>query len=382
MPSSLIQVLRRHSDAGHIDINDLAGPPASLLEALRCVPDPRSKRGTRYPFAWLLAACFCAVAAGDASLRRMAECTKRLAIGGAGGAPAATTIARLFQRVDPDALDTALAAWAAARVTADVIAIDGKELRSAKRDGHDRVHLMAATDHETGAVLGQIDVHAKTNEIPRLAALLEELDGHRPLAGRILTIDALHTQRRTAQLICETYKAHYLMTIKGNQPGLYEQAEALPWDRVPVCDTQDDTSRGRHVIRQLQILTPTGVLAFNWPGAKQIAKLTRTAARTRGAEPTTEVVYLVTSLTAHQAPAARVNDIVRGHWGIENKLHYVRDVAFGEDTNGIRLGNTPRIVASLANAVITAFRLLGKTNITETTRANHADHDLILDYLK
>lgn len=77
------------------------------------------------------------------------------------------SIQRLLQRVDPDALDQALAAWAATRATGKVIAIDGKELRSAKRGGHDRVHLMSALDHDTGAVLAQIDVHAKTNEVRR-----------------------------------------------------------------------------------------------------------------------------------------------------------------------------------------------------------------------
>ncbi|MFI8414588.1 ISAs1 family transposase [Paeniglutamicibacter gangotriensis] len=215
-----------------------------------------------------MAVCICAALSGDSSLRRIAECATRLALGARKSAPAATTIQRLLQRVDPDALDQALAAWAATRATGKVIAIDGKELRSAKRGGHDRVHLMSALDHDTGAALAQIDVHAKTNEIPRLPVLLEELDGHRSLKGRIFTIDALHTQTKSAQLICDTYQAHYLMTIKGNQPGLYSQAESHPWDQVPVCDVQEDTSHGRMVRRELKIVTPTGALASTWPGAK------------------------------------------------------------------------------------------------------------------
>lgn len=381
MPSSLTVALERYSSLPQIDIDTLTGPPASLLDALRLVPDPRSKRGIRYPFSWLLAVCICAALSGDSSLRRIAECATRLALGVRNSAPAATTIQRLLQHVDPDALDQALAAWAATRATGEVIAIDGKELRSAKRGGHDRVHLMAALDHDTGAVLAQIDVHAKTNEIPRLPALLEELNAHRSLKGRIFTIDALHTQTKTAQLICDTHQAHYLMTIKGNQPGLHSQAESHPWDQIPVCDTQEDTSHGRKVRRELKIITPTGVLASTWPGAKQIGQLTRTAVRAKGKEPSVEVVYLITSLTAHQGPATRINDIIRGHWAIE-ALHYVRDVTFGEDGNGIRIGNTPRILASFTNAAITALRLAGKTNIAEATRANHADPELIHNYLK
>lgn len=381
MPSSLIVALERHSNLPQVDIDALTGPPASLLDALRLVPDPRARRGIRYPFSWLLAVCICAALSGDSSLRRIAECATRLARGARDNAPAATTIQRLLQRVDPEALDEALAAWAATRATGTVIAIDGKELRSAKRGGHDRVHLMAALDHDTGAVLAQIDVHAKTNEIPRLPVLLEELEGHRSLKGRIFTIDALHTQTKTAHLICGTYRAHYLMTIKGNQPGLYAQAESHPWEQIPVCDVQEDTSHGRIVRRELKIVTPTGVLASSWPGAKQIGQLTRTAIRAKGKEPTIEVVYLITSLNAHQGPATRINEIARGHWAIE-ALHHVRDVTFGEDGNGIRIGNTPRIIASFTNAAITALRLAGKTNIAEATRANHADPELIQGYLK
>jgi predicted transposase YbfD/YdcC len=263
MPSSLIAVLERHSNLPRIDINALTGPPASLLDALRLVPDPRSRRGIRYPFSWLLAVCICAALSGDSSLQRIAECTKRLARGARANAPAATTIQRLLQHVDPDMLDQALAAWAATRATGAVIAIDGKELRSAKRGGHDRVHLLAALDHDTGTVLGQVNVLAKTNEITQLPILLEQLEEHRPLKGRIVTVDALHTQTKTATLSCGTYQAHYVMTIKGNQPGLYTQAESHPWDQVSVGDLQEDTSHGRIVRRELKIITPTGVLVLS-----------------------------------------------------------------------------------------------------------------------
>lgn len=263
-----------------------------------------------------------------------------------------------------------------------MIAIDGKELRSAKRGGRDRVHLLAATEHISGTVLGQINVSAKTNEITQLPRLLEQLDQQCSLQDTTLTIDALHTQRNTARLITETYRGHYVMTVKENQPTLYSQAQAHPWDLVPACDIQEDTSRGRAVTRELKIITPTGVLASTWPGAQQIGRLTRTSKRSKNKDSTVEVVYIITSHGAHQAPARRVNDIIRGHWGIENKLHYVRDVTFGEDGNQIRIGNTPRIIASLTNAAITALRLKGKTNIAEATRDNHADNTLILNYLK
>lgn len=271
MPSSLTHALQRHSTLPPIDINTASAPPDSLLQALRHVPDPRDKRGIRYPFAWLLAACLCAALCGDTSLRRMAECAKRLAVEAGQKAPATTTIQRLLQRVDPYALDTALAAWAAQQGPAQVIAIDGKELRSAKRGCRDRVHLLAATEHISGTVSGQINVSAKTNEITQPPRLLEQLDQQCSLQDATVTIDALHTQRMTARLITETYRGHYVMTVKENQPTLYSQAQAHPWDLVPTCDIQEDTSRGRVVTRELKIITPTGVLASTWASARKFS---------------------------------------------------------------------------------------------------------------
>lgn len=230
MPSSLIGAIERHSHLPPIGINALSGPLVSLLDVLRQVPDPRSRRGICYFFSWLLAVCTCAALSVYSSLRRIAECAKRLASDARTNAPAATTIQRLLQRLGSDISDQALAAWAATRATGKVIAIDGKELRCAKCDGHDMVHLLAATDHTTGTVLGQVNVLARTNEITQLPLLLEHFNDHRSLKGRIVTVDALHIQTKTAQLICGTFQTHYVMTIKGNPPGLYSQAQGHPWD--------------------------------------------------------------------------------------------------------------------------------------------------------
>lgn len=197
---------------------------------------------------------------------------------------AATTIQRLYQSVDPDALDETLAHWAATRAPGAVIAIDGEEPRSAIRGSHDRFLLLAATDHTSGTVLGRVNVPAKTNEITQLPVRLEQLAQHQSLNGMIVT------------LICGTYQAHYVLTVRGNQSGLCAQAEIHPWNLVPVGDLRIGASHSQLVRRELKIITPTGVLASTWPGAKHIGLLTRTAKR--GKDRTVEVVCIVTS----QAP--------------------------------------------------------------------------------
>jgi hypothetical protein len=135
--------------------------------------------------------------------------------------------------VSADTLDAALGAWCWTRAARAggrlVIAIDGKAVRGATAKGGRAPHLVAALAHGIGAVLGQVAVEAKSNEIP---AARELLKAFADLAGAVLTIDALHTQHDTAQAILGR-KADYVMTVKANMPTLYMQFKELPWAQVP-----------------------------------------------------------------------------------------------------------------------------------------------------
>ncbi|WP_431711852.1 ISAs1 family transposase [Glutamicibacter uratoxydans] len=263
---------------------------------------------------------------------------------------------------------------------AEAISIDGKELRSAKHGVNQRVHLLSACTHDTGTILGQVDVNAKTNEISRLPELLEDLSEQYDLTGRTITLDALHTQRDTAKLITHTYQAHYVFTLKGNQPTLHAQVKDLPWKQVPVTDTTIDTSHGRLVIRKLQLATVKERMLPAWPGLKQVGRITRE--RIRNGVTSTEVVYVLTSLPSFLAGPAYLADAIRGHWSVENKVHWVRDVTFNEDKNQVRTGFAPRNLAALTNAVLTAFRMIGVKNIAETASELHASHRLIRQVLE
>src|SRR6201996_5196168 len=179
-----------------------------LLDLLAQVPDPRKRRGRRHPMAGLLAVGIAAVIAGSRSFAAIGQWAadagpEVLAVLGAARGPAEeSTFRRAFALVSADALDRVLGAWLHTRASLAggrlVIAIDGKTVRGAKNKEGKAPHLVAALAHGIGAVLGQVAVDAKSNEIPAVRELLRAFAG---LAGTVLTIGALHTQHDTAQLI-------------------------------------------------------------------------------------------------------------------------------------------------------------------------------------
>ena len=135
-----------------------------------------------------------------------------------------------------------------------VIAVDGKTVRGAKDKDGKAPHLVAALAHGIGAVLGQVAVDAKINEIP---AVRELLKAFADLAGAVLTIDAMHTQHDTAQLILGR-QADYVMTVKANMPTLYKQLKKLPWARIPAVSSVS-TDHGRRARRTIKAaLAPPG----------------------------------------------------------------------------------------------------------------------------
>ena len=212
-------------------------------------------------------------------------------------------------------------------------------------------------------VLGQAGVQAKTNEIPMLPMLLDRLD----LAGAIVTADAMHAQREHARYLVAQRGAHYILTIKGNQPSLHDQLKALPWRDVPVTSDTRGRGHGRHERRTLKITAVARGLAF--PRASQAIQITR---RRKGeGKWSRETCYAVTSLSVTQASPAQLAAIIRGHWGIEDRLHWVRDLDFDEDRSQIRTASGPQIMASLRNLAITILRLTGATCIAAALR-HHA----------
>ena len=220
--------------------------------------------------------------------------------------------------------------------------------------------------------MGQRRVSDESNEIPALRDLLAPLD----LDGAVITADAMHTQRGTAEWI-RSRGAHYLLTVKDNQPGLKRELGALPWKDVPAVSSVD-TGHGRRVRRTVQAVEAPAWIDF--PGAAQVVRIRRTTTTAkrgstggngRAKKKTTEVVHLICSLPMDQAQPEAIASWARGHWAIENRLHWVRDVVFDEDRHQLRTGNGPQIMAALRNLAISLIRLAhGATApIAATTRA-------------
>src|ERR1700691_2602781 len=354
------------------------GGRAGLLPVLAAVPDPRARRGVRHRLAVILGLAVCAVLAGARSFTAIAEWAAdtdqatREALGITGVVPCESTFRRTLQRLDADALDDAAGTWAQQRTAPSpgsrrVIAVDGKTLHGSGTAAVPARHLLAALDHATGAVPGQTGVAAKTNEIPMFAALLDRID----LAGAVVTADALHAQRAHAGYLAGQRGAHYLITVKGNQPSLRAQLAGLPWRQIPAAHDVRERGHGRAGRRTVKVTAVAAGLAF--PHAAQAIQIVR---RRRPLNGTTrkwsaETSYAITSLTAAQARPAEVTAIIRGHWLIEDRLQWVRDVTYCEDRSQVRRGNGPRVMASLRNLAITALRLTGETSIAAALR-HHA----------
>jgi DDE family transposase len=216
-PSSLIDPAIGHL----VEVaGDTAGGQPGLLAALAGMADPRHRRGVRHRLTVILGLAVCAVLAGARSFTAIAEWAadadeETLArLGVRGAVPCESTIRRVLQHLDADAFDDLAGAWTAQRTTPEpgvrrVLAVDGKTLRGSGHGDEDSRHLLAAFDHASGAVLGQADVAAKTNEISMFTALLDRID----IAGAVITADAMHAQRSHATYLTGR-GAHYLLTVE------------------------------------------------------------------------------------------------------------------------------------------------------------------------
>ncbi|WP_447006707.1 ISAs1 family transposase [Saccharothrix isguenensis] len=361
-----------------------AGQVADLRVLLERVPDPRRRRGVRHSLSSILLVAASAVVAGARSSAAIAEWAadapqmvlRRLGVRfdpwrELFTAPEESTVRRVLSLVDGDLLDTAIAAWSDSRLPdrgpddpPAAVAVDGKSVAGTfGTGGGSGVHLMGAFRHEDGTVAGQRQVPAG-GEPAGFAPLLDGVD----LAGVVVTADALHTQRAHARYL-HRRGAHYVFTVKTGWPKVYTQLDSLPWDDIPAVVTRD-RGHDRTELRTVRV-APLGDPGFgevDFPHAAHafLVERYRTCHATgrRGAY----AALGVTSLTGDDAHPARIADLLRGHWRIENRLHWVRDVTYGEDASRIRTRNGPRVMASLRNLAINALRHTGHTNIAKGLR--------------
>lgn len=284
------------------------------------------------------------------------------------GIPSHDTISRLFAQLDPDQLQDCFLSWiqTVAQLSAGtVVAVDGKTLRRSydRGQGKGAIHMVSAWAAENRLVLGQVKVDEKSNEITAIPELLKVL----ALNGCIVTLDALGTQKTIAKQIIDQ-GADYILSLKGNQEGLYEDVQQVfTWARqqnfknIPHETYQTiDKGHGRLEIRRHWLLDSVEHLvdADQWVGLKRVG-LIESERRLPGQDPTITQRYYLVSL---DGGVERFAQATRSHWGIENGLHWCLDVAFHEDDSRIRAGYAPQNMAVIRHM---ALNLLSRESSTK-----------------
>jgi predicted transposase YbfD/YdcC len=258
------------------------------------------------------------------------------------------------------------------------IAVDGKALRGAKRADGTQVQLLAALRHDTAMVIGQRNVdNDKTNEIRAFAPLL----GGVRLTGRVVTADALHTQRDAATFVVAR-GGHFVLGVKENQPKLWDAAIDAA-EGVDIDKAQHETCRRAHGrIDRHRIWTVRVPESVTFPHARTFIIVERESSTLGDVRTSIETRYYVTDLTPAQASPKHLLRLVRGHWSIES-LHWVRDMTFDEDRSQVRTGTLPRVLATLRNLAISAIRYASSrsVNVAAATRQLAREPDRALDLL-
>ena len=255
-----------------------------------------------------------------------------------GGIPSHDTFNRVFQALDPEEMERGFAAWVSsiAKLTAgEVVAIDGKTLCGTREAGKKAlVHMVSAWASANNLVLGQRKVDEKSNEITAIPKLLNALE----LAGTVVTVDAMGCQREIASLIVEK-KADYVLAVKDNQGLLAEQVrDSFLLLNADAVSEEIDCGHGRVEQRKCSVIADLSLIekAAEWASLQGLVRIESERYHKVSGKVEREIRYYITSL---RPDAARLNTVVRQHWGIENKLHWVLDVGFGEDLDRKRAGD-------------------------------------------
>jgi predicted transposase YbfD/YdcC len=368
-----------------------------LLEVLAQVPDPRRKRGRRYSLVFVLAVAAVCALAGAKNFREAGDQAADLpqevlaALGGQPHplrrviiAPSEKRLRTLLQALDAAALDLLTGGWLAALAAAGrleealtAIAIDGKWLRGVA-DG--QVKLFAAMLHEEKVMIGQVRVPDETTETTQVKELLDGVD----LDGAVVTADAAHAQRETAEYIAGSTddgnrESDCFLFVKGNQPSL----QRAIYDAVQHSGPREpdhaelDYGHGRIIRRSIWV---TGAAGLDFPRATRVARIRRDGYDITGTLISREIVHAVTSLDEDRAGAADLARIARGQWGIES-AHWLRDTAWAEDASTGYAGNGPQVMATLRNIAISLLHLAGITQITRTLQAISRDRARVLSLI-
>lgn len=369
----------------------------ALYQKLESLSDQRNRKGLRYELSVIALLALLAKFAGQNSIEEIAEwakghCCELVQLLGLSRPtmPHSATLSRVLgDKLDCAELEELLREYFTSQLASTsqiplpprgsiTISIDGKTLRGTIASGHKHgVHLMAAYLPKQGVVVAQLEVGAKTNEITAAPKLLKMVD----LRGVVVAGDAMQAQRELSmQIVADG--GDYLWLVKANQAGLLGEIQQL---FEPLCiewgagfsqpplqieqAVQYDQGHGRLEKRSIWVSSELAGYSY-WPHLSQVFKLEREWVEVGSDQLKREVRYGISSLPRQVADPVRLMQIAREEWGIENSLHWVRDVTFREDESQLRRGKGPEVLAILNNVVLGTMRLaLGsKCNIAKTRR--------------
>jgi predicted transposase YbfD/YdcC len=339
-----------------------------LVERVKSIPDPRRQcQNLKHRLEDIIVLGFCGVLAGCDDFVEIADWARenhaffRTFLELPNGIPSHDTFNRVFSLVKPTTLQDVLLPWLLQRrgLPGDWIHLDGKAMRHTrhKRSGLGALHVVSAWAGQTGLTLGQVAVDAKSNEITAMPQLLQLLD----LRQKIVTIDAMGCQKDIAKIIVEE-KGDYILSAKDNQPTLHAEIQAAfaaTTDPFPnqreVTTVEDD--HGRRESRTVRVLPAAKNLSAAtqeaWMGILSLVMVMRVVTCKATGAVTTEVAYYISSLRPN---ARRIGAAIRGHWSIENGLHWVLDVVFREDARRLYDRTAGENVAFLNRLALSILR--------------------------
>lgn len=275
------------------------------------------------------------------------------------GIPAHDTIARVMSQISPEALQSSFIQWmkdTEADTRQQVIAVDGKTLRRSYKAGNRQsaIHMVSAFATANGVVMGQLKTDEKSNEIKAIPELLSLLE----LQDSLVTLDAMGCQTAIAQTILDR-KGDYLLAVKGNQKTLHQAIRsAFDSEEGQVGYRQIESGHGRQEYREYQVLNASDIAELpDWPGVKTVGMATRYSRSKAGQEILEHRYYISSAMLSEEAFAHGV----RSHWDVENRLHWVLDVALREDACNINRGHGACNLAILRHIAVNQLR-------RETTR--------------
>lgn len=355
---------------------------ADLQAEFTNLTDPRNEKGKVYPLPMLLTLILLAKLSGQDKpssiahwIRLREEWLSTLFEWDEERMPCLNTIRDTLKIVSLDELSNRLRQYLHTRYgggQSQLISIDGKTMRGTIPKGKTQgVHLLAAYIPDEGVVLAQVEVGAKENEISAAPKLLEQLD----LKERVVCADAMQTQRQLSTEILAR-GGDYIWPLKGNQSTALEDVSRF-FDPIPDgCSRQPlpqttvetvDRGHGRKEIRRLTLIADE-ITYLDWPGVQQVFRLEREVYHLKSQKKSHEVVYGVTSCDPQTVSADQLLALIRGYWGIENGLHYRRDVTLYEDLTRFAYPKMAQVMATLNNFIVGLGCKLGYTNLASARR--------------